>query len=88
MTTYGEWIPGNLALFYCCDPSFNQDERTRILAHHTKEAAEKYALIAQQQHYIEQSAGYIPVWVYDVEGNETRWNCMATRIFVAEQEEE
>jgi len=86
MTTYGEWIPGNLDIFHCCDPSVNQDERTRILAHHEKEAAEKYALVALK-YYIGKDDGYIPVWVYDRQGNETRWNCTAIRIFVAEVEE-
>jgi hypothetical protein len=85
MTTYGEWIPGNLNIFYCCDPSVNQDERTQILAHHEKEAAEKYALIARK-YYTDKNDGCIPVWVYDVQGNDTRWNCMLTHVFVAEPE--
>ncbi len=75
---YGEWVNGDLNVYYCCDPSYNQETRERILAQSAKHAAEGYAYLAQIQ-YQQNGDITIPVWVYDATGNETRWE--VDRIF-------
>jgi hypothetical protein len=55
--------------YLCCDPSIDQEERVKILALTARQAAEEFA----ETTYDEKYGSYIPVWVYDSLGNETRW---------------
>ena len=61
-----------VSFYYCCDPSFDQEERTTILAKSPRYAAEGYATYVQER-YADKGETTIPVWVYDRDGGETRW---------------
>ena len=53
--------------FFCCDPSYDPEERTRILASMPAQAAEEYAALMNNPDF------YQTVWVYDADGNEHRF---------------